>query len=143
MKVNLRLVLIRRPVRFKSKMKAVATWGIGGGGAWSFSVGVQRLFDFIKLVYYKLEENHFNFLDIFEDKFDSTGKATESETNVYEMYIEWIGSLWEEKKYIQAGVAASAGINLVSAFKVLQAVSDVLTENKRVEMEQKNAENLG
>ncbi len=127
---------------FQIKMKAVATWGLGGGGAWSFSVGVQQLFDFIKLVYHKLEENHFNFVDIFEDKQNAEGEQTESEINVYELYTTWVGALWEQKEYIKAGVTAIAGVNLLAAFKVLTKVSELIRLRKEIEMNEDNARNL-
>ena len=127
---------------FQIKMKAVATWGLGGGGAWSFSVGVQQLFDFIKLVYHKLEENQFNFVDIFENEKDSNGDETESKVDVYEVYTTWIGALWEEKEYIKAGAATYLGVNLLAAFTVLTKVSELIRLRKGIEINEENAQNL-
>ena len=127
---------------FQIKMKAVATWGLGGGGAWSFSVGVQQLFDFIKLVYHKLEENQFNFVDIFENEFDSKKNRTESAIDVYEVYTTWVGALWEQKEYIKAGVTAIAGVNLLAAFTVLNKVSELIQDRKAFKINEENARNL-
>ena len=109
---------------FQVKMKAQATWGLGGGGAWSLSVGVQQLYDFIVLVYHKLEENDFNFVDIFEKKLNKNNDETESNANVYELYTIWVSELWQQEEYLKAIGAATSGVVVASWFSLLQSIND-------------------
>ncbi len=127
---------------FQIKMKVQATWGLGGGGSWCLTVGVQQLFDFIKLVYHKLEENDFNFVDIFENKKDSNGDETESKINVYEVYISWVGELWNQKEYFKAGAAAFGGVSLLSAFSILQDFNRIIRKHKETKNREEETENL-
>lgn len=118
---------------FQVKMKAEATWGLGGGGAWSFSVGAHQLYDFVVLVFKRLQEHDFNFLDIFESE-NKEGKYSESDINVYEVYVAWLSELWKEEKSIGAGVGFIASSYVVGAITMIQSV-DILFEkynnNKR------------
>ena len=84
-------------------MMAQATWGIGGAGAWSFTVSAAT-FDFAVLVMEKLVESDFDFVDIFEREIEKNGFKSESKINVYELYISWMNELWQDGKYFQAGV---------------------------------------
>ncbi len=56
-----------RSQRFQFKIQGEACWGKGGGGTFSYSIGVGVMFDFFKLVYRQLQEGDFNYLGIFED----------------------------------------------------------------------------
>lgn len=127
---------------FQVKLKAQATWGLGCGGAWSLSVGVQELYDFVVLVYQKLEENDFNFIDIFEDKEDSKGERTESDINVYEVYIAWVAELWKQKEYFKLGAAVLSGVTAVHAISFLDAVDELLAKYQENRMNKQETQNI-
>lgn len=132
----------QRSGTFQIKFKAQATWGLGCGGAWSLSVGVQQLYDFVVLVYHKLEENDFNFVDIFEDEKDSNGVRTESDINVYEVYIAWVAELWKQKDYFKAGVAVLSGVPAVQALTLLKSFNDLLDKYKKSKMNKEETQNI-
>ncbi len=117
---------------FQIKVKANATWGLGGGGAMSFSVGIEQLYDFVVLVYHKLEENDFNILKVFEKALDSFGEATESRINVFEVYTGWILKLWQQKDYFKTA-GALMGSSAVFGFSILQDFNDFVDDFKNYE----------
>ncbi|KGK29087.1 OmpA family protein [Cellulophaga sp. E6(2014)] len=133
----------QRSKTFQIKMKASATWGLGGGGAWSLSIGVEQLYDFIILVYNKLEENDFNFVAIFENKYKSDQiTETESNTNVFQVYEAWLHELWSNKEYGKAGAAALLGAGAVIAFSLLEDIDDLLRKFKEYKRDQEATKNL-
>ena len=112
---------------FQVKMKAQATWGLGGGGAWSFTVGVQELYDFIVLVYTKLKEHDFNFIDIFENKYvKDTQDETESFIDVYKIYMAWVAELWKTENYFKAVGAFLIGPSATTAFSILKTFDNLI-----------------
>ncbi len=127
---------------FQVKMKASATWGLGCGGAWSLSIGVEQLYDFIILVYHKLEENDFNFVAIFEKATDSNGLPTESRTDVFKVYEAWLHKLWNDEEYGKAGAAALVGAGAAIAFSLLEDVDKLLTKFKEYKRDQEATKNL-
>ncbi|WP_165749125.1 hypothetical protein [Cellulophaga sp. Z1A5H] len=115
---------------FQIKVKANATWGLGGGGAMSFSVGIEQLYDFVVLVYHKLEENDFNILKVFEQKLYSDNLTeSESDIDVFEVYTGWILKLWQQKDYFKAA-GALMGSSAVFGFSILQDFNDFVDELK-------------
>lgn len=128
---------------FQVKMKAQATWGIGGGGSWSLSIGVQQLYDFIVLVYHKLKENNFDFVDIFENvKNKQDGKFTESRINVYEVYLAWVNEMWQQKEYFKASVAAFTGAHAIGAFNLLEKFDKLVKEYRDYQLDKEKTEHL-
>ncbi len=71
-----------RSGKFVCKMKAEATLGVGCGGAFNFAVSLNNLLDFVQLVYSKLKDVDFSFLDIFETADD------ESAMDVYQLFSQ-------------------------------------------------------
>ncbi|MFD0992320.1 OmpA family protein [Tenacibaculum geojense] len=126
---------------FQVKLKANATWGFGGGGALSFSVGVMQLYDFAVLVYKKLEDKDFNFLDIFENETNTDGTKTESSINVYELYIAWINELWQQDEFFKAGTAALLH-NAALGFGILQKGLDLIEDFNKYKVNRNNTENM-
>lgn len=127
---------------FQVKMKAQATWGLGGGGAWSLSIGVQQLYDFVVLVYHKLEENDFNFVDIFENEKDNLGNRTESEIDVYQLYIAWVAELWKQKEYFKAGNALLVGAAAKTAFSFFDDVNKLILKYNTYENNKEETQNI-
>ncbi len=66
--------------RFQIKMKAQAAWGLGVGGSFSFTVGLNDLYDFACLVYEQLLKQDFCFVDMFE------GEGDESRVDVFGLF---------------------------------------------------------
>ncbi len=120
----------RQTGTFQIKMKAQAAWGLGGGGSWSFTVGVQQLWDFVTLVYDKLQEHDFNFIDIFEDEKDEDGDETESKINVYEVYTSWVVEQYKQGHVLQATGMAIGGLVTIKAFELLSDYQDILDKWK-------------
>ncbi len=73
-----------RSGKFVCKMKAEATLGVGCGGAFSFAVSLNNLVDFVQLVYSKLKDVDFSFLDIFETRYD------DSRIDVYQLFSQMV-----------------------------------------------------
>ncbi|WP_067150927.1 OmpA family protein [Pseudotamlana agarivorans] len=132
----------RRSNTFQIKMKASATWGLGGGGAWSLSIGVEELFDFTVLVYHKLEDNDFNFIDIFEKVINKDGTTTESRIDVFQLYEAWVLELWNNKDYTKLGVAALTGTSAVAAINLLNNIDKLFIKYKKYKRNQQATKNL-
>ena len=120
---------------FQVKLKATATWGFGGGGALSFSVGVHQLFDFVVLVHKKLEENNFNIFDIFEKKhFKDNSTETESGQNVYDLYTAWLNELWQQEDYFKLAGALMLH-SAVTAFAIFQKGAELVDKFNEYEQD--------
>ena len=105
----------RETKRFQIKVSAKATLGLGFGGGFSFSVAINHLFDFIKLVYKKLSDNDFHFIDVFESR------TSGSEVDVYELFCAISFELLKQGKPLQAGTTYAAGNALDLAIDMLQS----------------------
>lgn len=127
---------------FQIKMKAQATWGLGGGGSWCLSIGVQQLYDFIILIFEKLKDADFNFLAIFEKKLDNKNEETESNIDVYQLYITWVIELWQQEDYATAIVAAQAGVVASSWFTVLTNINKFIKDIKSSKVNEEKAQTL-
>jgi len=127
---------------FQVKAKLEATWGLGCGGAVSFTVGVQQLYDFIVMVYNRLEENDFDFVKIFEQAVGENGEPTESNRDVYDVYVAWVQGLWQQGDYFKAGAAAMVGSSAVVGFSLLEKIDKLITEFKEYRTDQEKTRNL-
>lgn len=90
--------------KFVCKIKAEATLGLGCGGCFSFAVGADALLDFVKLIYQKLEDVDFSFLDIFDGKDDGDG------IDVYKLYCQTLLELIKSGNVMGSLTAITAGV---------------------------------
>ena len=132
----------RESQKFQIKMMAKATWGIGGGGAVSFVIGARELWDFVRLVYHKLNEVDFNFLDLFEQETDEHGNSTDSRINVYEVFTAWSVEMLKKGFILQAGMTYIAGGALDGAITILKDVDNLLDKWQDVNQELDDVQTL-
>ena len=123
---------------FQIKCKAQATWGFGCGGAICGTIGVNQLWEFVKLTYTELQKHDFNFIDIFENVTDSQNNETESKEDVYKIYNSWIVEQFMQGNVIQAGI----GANALLAFYILDDISDLFKKWEKQEREKKELEEM-
>ena len=108
--------------RFQIKVSAKACLGLGFGGGFSFSVAINHIFDFVKLVHKKLSDNDFHFIDVFESR--SSG----AEIDVYDLFCAISFELLKEGKPLQAGLVYVAGNAIDSAMGMLEVYDTTITK---------------
>lgn len=123
---------------FQIKGKAQATWGFGCGGAVCLGVGVEELWEFASLVFTKLKDSDFNFIDIFEGKTLENGEKSESDIDVYGMYNSWI-----VEQFLSGNIiSATGGVAALGAFKLLENADDLLRKWNDKNRAQEEAEKM-
>ncbi len=120
--------------KFVCHMKAEATLGIGCGGNVSFAVSANAIIDFIKLVYEKLSEIDFGFLNIFESEDEGAF------VDVYKMFSQVVlelikkGNLGGAFAAVHFGlVAAEAGFILAKGQELVRAWDTSAKEREGLE----------
>ena len=108
--------------RFQIKISAKACLGLGFGGGFSFSVAINHIFDFVKLVHKKLSDNDFHFIDVFESR--SSG----AEIDVYDLFCAISFELLKEGKPLQAGLVYVAGNAIDSSMEMLEVYDTTITK---------------
>lgn len=124
--------------KFVCKMKAEATLGVGCGGAFSFAVGADTLIDFVQLVYQKLADVDFSFLDIFETETEG------AEIDVYKLYSQTLLELIKSGNVTGTLAAASVGAIAIVMAPLIATGSRLAAtwDSPREEDEKKGLEEL-
>ncbi len=122
--------------KFVCYMKAEATLGIGCGGSVSFAVSANAIIDFIKLVYEKLSEVDFSFLDVFETEKEG------ARLDVYKMFSQTVLELIKKGHFVGALSTASVGIVAAEAGTVLAKGQELVLQWKYSSQERDGLEKL-
>jgi len=135
---ELKIGFDRESSRFQVKISAKAALGLGAGGAFSFSVGVNQLWDFVCLVHNQLKDKDFSFVDMFERGKLEDGTPDESGIDVYKLYSAWMVELLKDGHVLKAGAAFVAGTSLSIAMNLLQDADDIIRKYERKAQETNN-----
>ncbi len=122
--------------RFQIKVKAEAALGVGFGGSFSFSVGIEHMFDFAQMVHEKLRSQDFHFIDIFE------AGDSEDDINTYELFSAWSYEMFEQGHILKGGLLYQAGNALDGARKILENYDNVIIDWKKAQNESENLNTL-
>lgn len=114
--------------RFVIRLKAKAALGPGYGGSLDFQVGIRDMGEFIVVVWRKLAEVDFSWIDIFETEEDASG------INVFELFSAFSWKLLKTGNVPGAMAAFSSGAALEISAALLKQARNLVhhwMDNKR------------
>lgn len=126
----------RIAMRFVIRIKAEAALGLGFGGCINFHVGIREMGDFIILVWQKLAEADFSWIDLFEGENDASG------INVFELFSAFAWKLLSNGNVSGAMKMLAVGGALDGMVTLLQQADDLIDEWKIEQADQERVSTL-